>query len=196
MNTPTLVVLACFLLAVVAAVILVQKSRSRFAQVVLAALLLLPAAFCAFGFIATFEPMDAVRQMSFRIGYVVLGVCLTLTSVLLLARPPLPKDQSTEFVTPARTPVSTALLFVGVICLGIGLIPNGKKYTDSATKERVTRWRVGLEFSPIYEYTSRESDGGMKFESSLRMLSWSLLPVAADAACLEFRRRRVMSEAN
>ena len=142
---------------------------------------------------ATFEPMEATRQMSFRIGYVVLGVCLTLTSVRLLIHQPLPKTQTNDSVAPSRGPVSTALLFVGVICLAIGLMPNGKKYTDSATSERVTEWRIGLEFSPIYEYIERKSDSGMKFESGLNVLSWSLVPILIGATCLELRRRRIDS---
>jgi len=42
-------------------------------------LLLAVAAFCGFGFLATFEPTDNVTQfMAFRIGYAVIGVlCIT-----------------------------------------------------------------------------------------------------------------------
>lgn len=190
MNTSTTAVFGCFLLAVIAAIFVVQKSRSRAAQIILAALLLLPTGFCVFGFMATFEPMEAGRQLSFRIGYVVLGVVLALSSGLLLMRPPVPRDQVPDEASSSGTRLSTALLFCGVICLAIGLMPNGKKYTDAATSERVTRWRIGLEFSPIYEYTRRESDNGMKFESGLRLLAWSWLPVAVGAVLLELRRQR------
>ncbi|MCP4786646.1 MAG: hypothetical protein GY903_02935 [Fuerstiella sp.] len=143
---------------------------------------------------ATFEPMEATRQMSFRIGYVILGVCLTLTSLRLLIHQPLPRTQADDSVAPSREPVSTVLLFVGVIGLAIGLMPNGKKYTDSATSERVTQWRIGPEFSPIYEYTKRETDGGMKFESGLNILSWSLVPILIGSTCLELRRRKINSK--
>ena len=48
-------------------------------------LLLAVAAFCGFGFLATFEPTDNVTQfMAFRIGYSVIGVgCLVGVGFLI-----------------------------------------------------------------------------------------------------------------
>lgn len=49
-------------------------------------LLLAVAAFCGFGFLATFEPTDNVTQfMAFRIGYGVIGVgCLVGIGFLIM----------------------------------------------------------------------------------------------------------------
>jgi hypothetical protein len=48
-------------------------------------LLLLVAAFCVFGFLATFEPTDNVTQFTaFRIGYAVIGIgCLVGVGFLI-----------------------------------------------------------------------------------------------------------------
>ena len=48
-------------------------------------LLLAIAAFCGFGFLATFEPTDDVTQfMAFRIGYAVIGLgCLIGIGILI-----------------------------------------------------------------------------------------------------------------
>ncbi len=48
-------------------------------------LLLAVAAFCGFGFLATFEPTDNVTQfMAFRIGYLVIGIgCLVGVGFLM-----------------------------------------------------------------------------------------------------------------
>jgi hypothetical protein len=49
-------------------------------------LLLAIAAFCGFGFLATFEPTDNVAQfMAFRIGYIVIGLgCLVGVGFLIV----------------------------------------------------------------------------------------------------------------
>ncbi len=80
--------LICFIIAIVAVIVVVRRTRSYAARVFLALLLLPPAGFCVFGFAATFEPMDAVTQWTFRIGYVVVGVGLAGTSLMLLIRRP------------------------------------------------------------------------------------------------------------
>lgn len=51
-------------------------------------LLLLPiAAFCVFGFMATFEPTDrTVEFMAFRMGYAAIGLCCLAGIVVLIAR--------------------------------------------------------------------------------------------------------------
>lgn len=50
-------------------------------------LLLAVAAFCGFGFLATFEPTDNVTQfMAFRIGYSVIGVGCLVGVGLLIAK--------------------------------------------------------------------------------------------------------------
>ena len=48
--------------------------------------LLVVAAFCVFGFMATFEPTDRTAEfLAFRIGYAVVGVgCLVAVGVLLM----------------------------------------------------------------------------------------------------------------
>ena len=49
-------------------------------------LLLAVAAFCVFGFMATFEPTDKTTQfMAFRIGYVVVGVACIIGMGILIA---------------------------------------------------------------------------------------------------------------
>ena len=50
----------------------------RFVAILGSLLLLAVAAFCGFGFLATFEPTDNVTQfMAFRIGYGLIGIgCL------------------------------------------------------------------------------------------------------------------------
>lgn len=46
-------------------------------RIVVVIVLLAVAAFCVFGFAATFEPMDSGRPLAWRIGYGVVGVaCL------------------------------------------------------------------------------------------------------------------------
>jgi hypothetical protein len=61
---------------------------------ILAAPLLVLAGFCAFGFLATFEPMPPTEQWSWRVVYVVMGVsCLYATGRLW---------RSTGKSTPAR----------------------------------------------------------------------------------------------
>ena len=55
---------------------------------VIGSLILLPiAAFCVFGFMATFEPTDrTVEFMAFRIGYAVIGIGCLVGVVFLIAR--------------------------------------------------------------------------------------------------------------
>ncbi len=46
------------------------------------------AAFCGFGFLATFEPTDDVAQfMAFRIGYAVIGIGCLVGVWLWIAKP-------------------------------------------------------------------------------------------------------------
>ena len=97
MHSSTIAIVVGFVVVVVFAVLLVRKTRSYLAQVFLAAMLLFPAAFCLFGFAATFEPMDAVTQWTFRIGYSVIGVSLAGTILmLLLRRPSSPGNEPSE----------------------------------------------------------------------------------------------------
>ncbi len=54
---------------------------------VLCLLLLAVSAFCGFGFLATFEPLDnPASGMAFRIGYGVVGLSAILGIVLLIMR--------------------------------------------------------------------------------------------------------------
>lgn len=56
-------------------------------------LLLAVAAFCVFGFLATFEPTD--NALAFRIGYTVVGFgCLVGVFVLILRSMSQPDDRS------------------------------------------------------------------------------------------------------
>ena len=54
---------------------------------IIGSLILLPvAAFCVFGFMATFEPTDrTVEFMAFRIGYVLIGLGCLAGIVVLIA---------------------------------------------------------------------------------------------------------------
>ncbi len=50
-------------------------------------LLLAVAAFCVFGFLATFEPTDNTTQfIAFRIGYAIVGVCCLLGIGFLISK--------------------------------------------------------------------------------------------------------------
>ena len=57
-----------------------------FVAIIGSLLLLAVAAFCGFGFLATFEPTDNVTQfMAFRIGYGVIGIgCLVGVGFLIM----------------------------------------------------------------------------------------------------------------
>ncbi len=59
--------------------------------------LLAVAAFCVFGFMATFEPTDRTTEfLAFRIGYAVIGVgCLVAVGVLLMKAMSKRGDRST-----------------------------------------------------------------------------------------------------
>ncbi len=74
--------------------------------------------------------------------------------------------------------MSGVLLAISIVCLIVGLMPSGKRYTDRATHERVTEWRLGFDFSPLWEYVTRESSAGFKMDSGFRFASWSWIPVA------------------
>lgn len=58
----------------------------RLAAILGSVFLLAVAAFCVFGFMATFEPTDRTTEfLAFRIGYAVIGVgCLVAVGVLLM----------------------------------------------------------------------------------------------------------------
>ncbi|MDA1051423.1 MAG: hypothetical protein O3C40_13205 [Planctomycetota bacterium] len=73
-------ILFAFVIALVAVVAIVRGTRSYAARVVLAVMLMPAAAFCLFGFAATIEPMDAVEQWSFRIGYLASYFLFTFVS--------------------------------------------------------------------------------------------------------------------
>lgn len=90
---------------------------------------------------------------------------------------------------------SKLLLIVAVLCFILGFMPYGRKYTDTTTGEQITEWRIGFDFSPLWHYHSRESEHGMEFESGFKMPSWSWIPVAVGAICLELRRRRIGASA-
>jgi hypothetical protein len=73
-----------FLSVVVGLAVLVLRTRSYAAQLLLAAVLVLPTLFCLYGFAATFEPLDAGTQWTFRIGYSVIGLSLAAIILMLL----------------------------------------------------------------------------------------------------------------
>ena len=56
------------------------------ARIVVVVLLLAVVAFCAVGFLATFEPLDRKTQLAWRIGYGVASV-LGVAALVRLARP-------------------------------------------------------------------------------------------------------------
>lgn len=85
MSAALILKLLGLVVAVVAMSVLVQRTRSFAARVLLAILLLPVAAFCLFGFVATFEPLDLVTQWTFRIGYAVLGIS-AVASIARLSR--------------------------------------------------------------------------------------------------------------
>lgn len=58
----------------------------RLAGIILALLCLVVAAFCAFGFLATFEPLPVWKQWTFRVIYVLAGCGALLQSGRLTAR--------------------------------------------------------------------------------------------------------------
>ncbi len=82
---------------------------------------------------------------------------------------------------------SKVLLIVGVVCLCIGLMPGRSKYTDGETQDRVTEWRIGLSFSPLWEYRRRDTATGYESEDGFRLPSWSWLPLLVGTACLKLR---------
>jgi hypothetical protein len=90
MQPATIAVLVGFVAAVITAVIFVRGTRSYGAQIVLALLLVPPALFCVYGFATTFEPMDGVKQWTFRISYVAVGLGLAVAILFLLFRRPSP----------------------------------------------------------------------------------------------------------
>ena len=62
-----------------------EDEMKLFVAILGSLLLLAIAAFCGFGFLATFEPTDDVTQfMAFRIGYAVIGLgCLIGIGILI-----------------------------------------------------------------------------------------------------------------
>ena len=86
MPTSLIIGLLGYLAAVIIATIGVVKTGWYVPRIILALLLLPAALFCLYGFAATFEPADAVTQWSFRIGYVVVGLALAATILVLLFR--------------------------------------------------------------------------------------------------------------
>ena len=87
--------------------------------------------------------------------------------------------------------ISTLLLLVGLLSVVTGLFPQGGWHTDPATDEVVTQWTLGFTFSPLWKYTKRQSsDGSFKSTSGLQFLSWSWIPIAIGAICLELLSRR------
>ena len=58
----------------------------RIVAAIIGSLILLPiAAFCVFGFMATFEPDESVEFMVFRIGYTVIGLGCLAGIIALIA---------------------------------------------------------------------------------------------------------------
>ena len=80
---------------------------------------------------------------------------------------------------------SIALLVIAIVCLVAGLLPNGERYSQQG--EQVTEWRIGLPFSPLWQYVSHERTNGMEFRSGFEILSWSWLPTLAGIGCLKLR---------
>lgn len=83
--------------------------------------------------------------------------------------------------------LSNLLQVMGIALLVVGLIPGRSKYTDDETKGRVTEWRIGLPFSPVWEYRRLETESGFTFNAGVRIASWSWLPLLTGIACLKFR---------
>ncbi len=93
MATTFLIGLVGYLLVVLLATIVAVITRSYAVRILLALMFVPPTLFCLFGFAATLEPMDTVRQWSFRIGYTVLGLGLAGTILLLLVNRPSPGER-------------------------------------------------------------------------------------------------------
>lgn len=86
-----------------------------------------------------------------------------------------------------------ALLVAAIVCVLVGLFPQGESHRDPATDEQLTEWTLGFSFSPLWEYNKRQSpDGSFTWKAGFQFLSWSWIPIAAGAALLELwtRRRR------
>ena len=65
-----------------------KEGEMKLLVAILGSLLLLAvAAFCGFGFLATFEPTENVAQfMAFRIGYAVIGLCCLVSVGFLIVK--------------------------------------------------------------------------------------------------------------
>ena len=134
MQPATIAVLVAFVAVVITAAIFVRGTRSYGAQIVLALLLLPPALFCVFGFAATFEPMEAVKQWTFRIGYVATGLGLAVAILFLLFRRPSPSAYDAR---PYRFLSSGGFALLSVCCafvfLGAGELEGQEEL----------KWRMG-----------------------------------------------------
>ena len=119
MQPESIVVLVVFIAVVIFAAAIVRGTRSHGAQIVLGLLLFPAALFCVYGFAATFEPMDAIRQWTFRIGYVVVGLGLVAAILFLFFRRPSPSaydSRSYRFLSSggfALLSVCCAFVFLG-----------------------------------------------------------------------------------
>lgn len=57
-------------------------------RILIAIALLVVAAYCVFGFLATFEPNDPMRQLAWRVVYALIGAtCAVYAGWLLISRP-------------------------------------------------------------------------------------------------------------
>lgn len=92
-----------------------------------------------------------------------------------------------EFAMSQQKAIQTRLLAVGIVCLALSFLPYGGSHVDAETGENVTEWSIGLPFSPLWEYVSRDTPKGTKVEMGIRFLSWSWLPFLAGSLCLKVR---------
>lgn len=79
------------------------------------------------------------------------------------------------------------MLAVAIFCFVVSFLPYGGIHIDSDTGDKVTEWSLGLPFSPLWEYSRRDTESGMQVEMGIRFLSWSWLPFLAGGFWLKLR---------
>lgn len=92
-----------------------------------------------------------------------------------------------------RDRLSLSLLFVTILCVTIGFLPQRNWYVDPETNHHVTEWTLGFRFSPLWKYINSEApDGSFVWKAGIEFPSWSWVPFTAGAVCFELwsRRRR------